>query len=513
MSDVFISYKREERSAAQALAAALEKEGWSVWWDLELVGGEHFDDAIQAELDKARCVIVLWSKLSVKSDFIKDEATYALNQGKLLPVFLEKVKAPFRFLRLHTIDLVDWGENRESELFRKLVDNIADKIERPPLAVQDEGHRRARDAATRKGWKPRTQTGKKEISRQIIWVAAAGVFLLMTGGLWFAWVQYQGWVERQKAEPIAGQDSETVGQFRRIYYEGFSALADPAKVQAEFQSIWLVGKKSDWEGRIENGVHTLCNVTGDTTASFTNRLRYYASKSDNTPTPLGDSKVTVKVRTEPPHTTHSGAGLRFRSVEGKTDYYAFVLNPGNSVSLLHRAGSSLRILWSGEVHPSPEKGFRTLKIIGQGTALHLYVNDELLYSAKKLDLLDGNPGIMAYSTGCFVFDDFAISQPLDEVAFVGAPDLTRVWSSSYGGIHLTRNGDTYEGWYAEENNTIRGTLSNQGGTWIFAGEWGRKDDPGNKGGFRFTFTSPTAFTGNWWYDSNPSSTTSWTGSL
>ncbi len=95
----------------------------------------------------------------------------------------------------------------------------------------------------------------------------------------------------------------------------------------------------------------------------------------------------------------------------------------------------------------------------------------------------------------------------------GAPDLTRVWSSSYGGIHLTRNGNTYEGWYGKENKTIRGMLSNQGGTWIFAGEWGRKNDPGYKGGFRFTFTSPTAFTGNWWYDSNPSSTTPWAGSL
>ena len=53
MSDVFISYKREERPTALKLATALERVGWSVWWDLELVGGERFDDAIEAELDKA----------------------------------------------------------------------------------------------------------------------------------------------------------------------------------------------------------------------------------------------------------------------------------------------------------------------------------------------------------------------------------------------------------------------------------------------------------------------------
>ena len=96
---------------------------------------------------------------------------------------------------------------------------------------------------------------------------------------------------------------------------------------------------------------------------------------------------------------------------------------------------------------------------------------------------------------------------------VGAPDLIRVWSSSYGEIHLTRSGNTYEGWYGNENSTIRGTLSNQRGTWIFAGEWGRKNNPDYKGGFWFMFTNPTAFTGNWWHDSSPSSTIPWTGSL
>ena len=44
----------------------------------------------QAALDNAQCVVVLWSKRSVESQFVKDEATYALEEGKLLPVRIDE---------------------------------------------------------------------------------------------------------------------------------------------------------------------------------------------------------------------------------------------------------------------------------------------------------------------------------------------------------------------------------------------------------------------------------------
>jgi hypothetical protein len=34
MSDIFISYAREDRPRVERLAAALEQCGWSVWWDM-----------------------------------------------------------------------------------------------------------------------------------------------------------------------------------------------------------------------------------------------------------------------------------------------------------------------------------------------------------------------------------------------------------------------------------------------------------------------------------------------
>jgi hypothetical protein len=97
MSDIFISYKREEQPLARRLADALEKKGWSVWWDPKVRAGERFDDVIEEALKDAKSVIVMWSKLSVKSRYVRDEATYALNRNKLVPIKIEEVDLPFRF--------------------------------------------------------------------------------------------------------------------------------------------------------------------------------------------------------------------------------------------------------------------------------------------------------------------------------------------------------------------------------------------------------------------------------
>ena len=114
MSDIFISYKREEQPEAKKLVDALEREGWSVWWDPKLRAGEKFDDVIEKSLRESKCVVVLWSKHSVNSRYVKDEASYALKRGKLVPVAIERVDLPFRFEAIHTPVLIKWDGARES---------------------------------------------------------------------------------------------------------------------------------------------------------------------------------------------------------------------------------------------------------------------------------------------------------------------------------------------------------------------------------------------------------------
>lgn len=86
MADVFISYARADRALAEALAARMRAAGYTVWWDAALVAGTGFGLAIQAEVDAARVMFVIWTETSAKSQWVYAEASYAARQNKLAPL-------------------------------------------------------------------------------------------------------------------------------------------------------------------------------------------------------------------------------------------------------------------------------------------------------------------------------------------------------------------------------------------------------------------------------------------
>jgi len=40
LADIFVSYSRQDKALVVPLVALLEAEGWSVWWDPDVHGGE-----------------------------------------------------------------------------------------------------------------------------------------------------------------------------------------------------------------------------------------------------------------------------------------------------------------------------------------------------------------------------------------------------------------------------------------------------------------------------------------
>jgi len=110
MSDVFVSYKSEDRARVAPLVAALEADGLSVWWDAHIGGGADWREAIQEHLDAARCVIVAWSTGALGPDgrFVRDEASRAQRRGAYLPVRIDPVEPPLGFGETQALDLVGW---------------------------------------------------------------------------------------------------------------------------------------------------------------------------------------------------------------------------------------------------------------------------------------------------------------------------------------------------------------------------------------------------------------------
>ena len=138
MADIFISYAGPDRERARVLADALARLGYSVWSDATIPPGRAVDEAIQEALQAAKCVVVLWSAESVKSDSVKTGAAEGLAHGRLVCALIEAVSPPIDFMRIETADLSDWSGAADDPAFRKLlaaVDRLLQARPRPGSAA------------------------------------------------------------------------------------------------------------------------------------------------------------------------------------------------------------------------------------------------------------------------------------------------------------------------------------------------------------------------------------------
>jgi len=120
--DVFLSYARRDLARVRLIADALESHGWSVFWDRNIPPGQDFTRYIQEQLDAAKCVVVAWSRMSVLSHFVRDEAERG--RLRLVPLLLDDVQPPLGFGQLQTANLTDWSGDPAHEEFSRLVESV-----------------------------------------------------------------------------------------------------------------------------------------------------------------------------------------------------------------------------------------------------------------------------------------------------------------------------------------------------------------------------------------------------
>jgi formylglycine-generating enzyme required for sulfatase activity len=132
VADVFLSYKREDAAIAARVVAALEESGVSVWWDDGITPRQAWDTEIELAISAASTVVVLWSPRSVTSEWVRTEAHYGKDRGKLVPVIVEPCTIPIAFTLTQTVNLANWNNNRDDKQWRKLLTWITDLISTKP---------------------------------------------------------------------------------------------------------------------------------------------------------------------------------------------------------------------------------------------------------------------------------------------------------------------------------------------------------------------------------------------
>src|SRR5258708_27007923 len=134
MGEIFLSYAHQDRPLALLLVEAFERMGWKdVWWDHRLLGGDRYREVIERKIKAARCMVVVWSSHSVKSDFVKDEAEVGKECNILVPLLAEKgTDLPIGFRQLHTIDLTGWKGAVTHPGFVQLAKALSPKLRTKP---------------------------------------------------------------------------------------------------------------------------------------------------------------------------------------------------------------------------------------------------------------------------------------------------------------------------------------------------------------------------------------------
>jgi tetratricopeptide (TPR) repeat protein len=176
MAKLFLSYSRKDETKARRFTKWLELGGHDVWRDEDDIGGgASFSSEIENALKSCDAVLVLWSAESIQSAWVRDEAAYGRDAGKLIPFSLDGSEPPLGFRQFQSINLSPWKGHREppnTDRITRAIDRIRGVTQTTPAP-------------------PATPSGRPKLA----WwtpltagaVLAAAVAVLLAVLLWHSW--------------------------------------------------------------------------------------------------------------------------------------------------------------------------------------------------------------------------------------------------------------------------------------------------------------------------------------
>lgn len=160
---VFISFKSFESETASLISDKLKATGYRVWFSEDLQCGNEWHGEIDKAITEAGAIVVLWSEESMKSVWVKHEASQAIAKNIYAPVRISPIVIESPYNRIQTADIIDWNGDVKEPGFRHLLERLEKLM--PNMSL---------DTALRNWlWKNRTSI----IS---LMLAAAAIWLLYT---------------------------------------------------------------------------------------------------------------------------------------------------------------------------------------------------------------------------------------------------------------------------------------------------------------------------------------------
>jgi len=116
--DIFMSYASEDLNRIGPSVRALERTGWTVFWDRTIPAGKTSRQLIGDELAGCRCVVVVWSRVSITSEWVAEEAENGKQRRILVPARIDDVEPPFGFTGIQAADFRSWDGTAKAQSFQ-----------------------------------------------------------------------------------------------------------------------------------------------------------------------------------------------------------------------------------------------------------------------------------------------------------------------------------------------------------------------------------------------------------
>jgi TolB-like protein len=260
LPDVFLSYSRDDLPTARRFAEGFEREGLSVWWDQTLNPGESFDEVTEKALNEAKAVVVLWSKKSVASRWVRSEATQASESKTLVPVMIEPCKRPIMFELTHTSDLSHWKGDANDPAWQAYLAGVK-------RLVRGEAAGRSTPVLDAHSASPGIRVGKGALAAVIATVLLAG-----TAGFWLLNRQRNG-----AANQATGTAAVSAGETTNT----LATTAKPSVAVLPFANLTGDASKDFiGEGMAEELINALTTVPGLMVTSRTSSFAYKGRDTD-----------------------------------------------------------------------------------------------------------------------------------------------------------------------------------------------------------------------------------------
>lgn len=124
MTQVFLSYRRDDVGFAKLVRQRLVSWGYDVWMDIHNIKkGAYWPDAIDAGLNSSHIVIGIMSPEGLNSRNVKNEWDWAIvNHRPLILLHLRPSKIPMNYISINYIDFTN--PNHHEDAFRELYQGL-----------------------------------------------------------------------------------------------------------------------------------------------------------------------------------------------------------------------------------------------------------------------------------------------------------------------------------------------------------------------------------------------------